>query len=86
METVKIGNKEYQLKKIKGDSALELLSYGGKPEKIKDAIKLTIEQGSNAKIEDLTLKEIIDLTTKINDFNGFTEEDFTKALEKKSGK
>lgn len=85
METAKIGNKEYQLKKIKGEPALDLLSLGGKPESIKEILKMTIEHGSNAKLEDLTTKDIIQLVDKVNEFNGFTE-DFTKALEEKSGK
>lgn len=86
MKTVKIGEKEFQIKTIKGESALDLLSMGGEKDKIKDILKLTIEYGSNAEIKDLSTKEILQLVSEINDYNGFNE-DFTKALEKKeSGK
>lgn len=84
-DEMKIGDKEIELKKIKGEAALDLLAMGGQPEKTKEIIKFTIEQGSNAKIEELDLKEIIELVAQINEYNGFTE-DFTKALVKKSGK
>jgi len=82
---LKIGNKEITLKKIKGEAAMNLLAMAGNPEKIKDIILHTIKHGSDAKYEDFSLKEIIQLVDEINKFNGFTE-DFTKTLEEKSGK
>lgn len=82
---MKIGDKEVELKKIKGDAALDLLAIAGEPDKRKEVLELQIKYGSDAKYKELDVKEITNLILAINEFNGFTE-DFTVALGKKSGK
>ena len=80
---------EYNLRKIKGEKALEILSLAGKPEKTQEEVmnltRKLIEYGSDAKLDDLDLREITNIVEEINKFNGFGE-DFQKAPEKITGK
>ena len=81
-------DKRVQIKKIKGEAALDLLALTGNMEtmtsdEIKKGLKITLKHGSNAKIEDLTIIEQAKLIREINKYNGF-DKDFTKALEGKN--
>lgn len=71
---------KYGIKKIKGPDALELLS--SKQDDIKSIVTKTIKYGSNAKIEELDMTEMLQLVAEINKFNGITK-DFQEGLEEK---
>ena len=86
MEAVHISEvkTEVKIKKILGDKALDVMAGLAKDGLTKENMKKIIEYGSDAKIEELGLREINDLIDKIGKENGLM--DFPTAPEEKPGK